>query len=82
MIEVIGVVVLGYAKQSGVRYFGAFLIIGGANSNIPLSLTYQANNIRGVWRRAFCSATIVGAGGIGGIIGSLTFRTQDAPQYR
>ncbi|KAL6247683.1 hypothetical protein RBB50_005031 [Rhinocladiella similis] len=82
VIEVIGVVVLGYAKQSGVRYFGAFLIIGGANSNIPLSLTYQANNIRGVWRRAFCSATIVGAGGIGGIIGSLTFRTQDAPQYR
>ncbi|KAK6369411.1 hypothetical protein LTS17_009754 [Exophiala oligosperma] len=82
VIEVIGVVVLGYAKQSGVRYFGAFLIIGGANSNIPLSLTYQANNIRGVWRRAFCSATIVGAGGIGGIIGSLTFRSQDAPQYR
>ncbi|KAL2408025.1 putative transporter [Exophiala dermatitidis] len=82
VIEVIGVVVLGYAKGSGVRYFGAFLIIGGAQSNIPLSLTYQANNIRGVWRRAFCSATIVGAGGIGGIIGSLTFRSQDAPNYR
>ncbi|KAI1623078.1 retrograde regulation protein 2 [Exophiala viscosa] len=82
VIEIIGVVVLGYAKPSGARYFGAFLIIGGAQSNIPLSLTYQANNIRGVWRRAFCSATIVGAGGIGGIIGSLTFRSQDAPQYR
>ncbi|KAJ5553764.1 hypothetical protein N7494_003142 [Penicillium frequentans] len=82
VIEVIGVVVLGYAKPSGIRYFGAFLIIAGANSNIPLSLTYQANNIRGVWKRAFCSATIVGAGGIGGIIGSLTFRDQDAPTYR
>lgn len=82
IIEVIGVVVLGYAKPSGARYFGAFLIIAGSNSNIPLSLTYQANNIRGVWRRAFCSATIVGAGGIGGIIGSLTFRDQDAPTYR
>ncbi|KAJ5819273.1 retrograde regulation protein 2 [Penicillium riverlandense] len=82
VIEVIGVVVLGFAKPSGVRYFGAFLIIAGSNSNIPLCLTYQANNIRGVWRRAFCSATIVGAGGIGGIIGSLTFRAQDAPTYR
>ncbi|KAK4947848.1 hypothetical protein LTR10_013356 [Elasticomyces elasticus] len=82
VIEIIGVVVLGYAKPSGARYCGAFLIIGGAQSNIPLSLTYQANNIRGVWKRAFCSATIVGVGGIGGIVGSLTIRSQDAPGYR
>jgi hypothetical protein len=41
----------------------------------------QANNIRGHWKRAFCSATLVGLGGIGGIIGSLVFRSQDAPAY-
>lgn len=82
VVEVVGVVVLGYATQNGVRYFGAVLIVTGANSNVPLSLTYQANNIRGVWRRAFCSAIIVVWGGIGGIIGSLTFRSQDAPDYR
>jgi hypothetical protein len=82
LLEVIGVAVLGFATQNPVRYFGAFLIIGGANSNIALVLTYQANNIVGQWRRAFCSATIVGAGGMGGIIGSLTFRSQDAPNYR
>lgn len=81
-LEIIGVGLLGFAEQSAVRYFGAFLIVGGANSNIPLVLTYQANNIVGQWRRAFCSATIVGAGGLGGIIGSLTFRSQDAPDYR
>lgn len=45
-------------------------------------MTYQANNIRGHWKRAFCSATLVGMGGVGGIIGSLVFREQDAPQYR
>lgn len=44
-------------------------------------MTYQANNIRGQWKRAFCSATLVGAGGIGGIIGSTVFRKQDAPNY-
>jgi O-antigen/teichoic acid export membrane protein len=44
-------------------------------------MTYQANNIRGHWKRAFCSATLVGFGGIGGIIGSLVFRSQDAPAY-
>jgi hypothetical protein len=82
LLEIIGVAVLGFATQNPARYFGAFLIIGGANSNIALVLTYQANNIVGQWRRAFCSATIVGAGGMGGIIGSLTFRSQDAPDYR
>lgn len=42
----------------------------------------QANNIRGQWKRAFASASLVGAGGIGGIAGSLIFRSQDAPHYR
>jgi hypothetical protein len=44
-------------------------------------MTYQANNIRGQWKRAFCSATLVGFGGIGGIAGSLVFRSQDKPRY-
>jgi len=43
--------------------------------------TYQANNIRGQWKRAFCSATLVGMGGVGGIVGSTVFRAQDAPTY-
>ena len=42
----------------------------------------QANNIRGHWKRAFCSATLVGFGGIGGVAGSLIFRSQDRPHYR
>lgn len=44
-------------------------------------MTYQANNVVGQWRRAFTSATIVAAGGVGGIIGSCAFRSQDAPEY-
>lgn len=42
----------------------------------------QSNNIRGQWKRAFCSASFVGLGGIGGIAGSLIYRSQDAPHYR
>lgn len=45
-------------------------------------MAYQANNIRGQWKRAFCSATLIGFGGIGGIAGSLVFRQQDSPHYR
>jgi hypothetical protein len=44
-------------------------------------MTYQANNIRGQWKRAFASATLVGFGGIGGIAGSTVFRSQDSPHY-
>lgn len=47
-----------------------------------LTVSDQANNIRGQWKRAFCSALLVGFGGIGGIAGSLVFRSQDAPEYR
>jgi hypothetical protein len=44
-------------------------------------MAYQANNIRGQWTIAFASATLVSFGGIGGIAGSLVFRSQDAPKY-
>lgn len=79
---VIGLPIIGFASSAGVRYFGVFLVTAGANSNVPAAMSYQANNIRGQWKRAFCSATLVGFGGIGGIAGSLVFRSQDAPQYR
>jgi MFS family permease len=80
-LALIGLPLLGYTTHNGVRYFGVFLATISANANIPAILTYQANNIRGQWKRALCSATLVGAGGIGGIIGSTVFREADAPKY-
>jgi len=53
-----------------------------AQGGIPTCMAYQATNIRGHWKRAFCSATLVGFGGFGGIAGSLVFRSQDRPTYR
>ncbi|GAB7366698.1 hypothetical protein MBLNU230_g0656t1 [Neophaeotheca triangularis] len=78
---IVGLALLGWGQVTGVRYFGIFLICGAANASIPTVLAYQANNIRGQWKRAFASATLIGAGGIGGICGSTVFRTQDAPEY-
>lgn len=77
----IGIALLGYVHNVGVRYFGVFLATTAANANVPCVLTWQANNIRGQWKRALCSATLVGAGGIGGIIGGTVFREQDKPAY-
>ncbi len=72
-----GLPIMAWATSSGVRYFGVFLVTAGANSNVPTTMSFQANNLRGQWKRAFCSATLVGFGGIGGIAGSLIFRAQD-----
>ncbi len=82
ILGLIGLPLLGFASNNGVRYFGVFLATICANANVPAVLTYQANNIRGQWKRAFCSASLVGFGGIGGIIGSTVFREKDAPRYR
>jgi len=81
ILAIVGVCVLGFVKNLGARYFGVFLCCMGSNANVPTTLTYQANNIRGHWKRAFASASLVGFGGLGGIIGSLVFRSQDLPGY-
>jgi hypothetical protein len=82
ILGLIGLPLLGFAHNNGVRYFGAFLATASGNSNVPAILTYHSNNVRGQWKRAFASATVVAFGGIGGIIGSTVFREQDAPNYR
>ncbi|KAF3032856.1 hypothetical protein E8E12_002344 [Didymella heteroderae] len=81
VMALIGLPMIGFSNNVGVRYTGVFLATAAANANVPAVLTWQANNIRGQWKRALCSATLVGAGGIGGIIGGTVFRTQDKPHY-
>jgi MFS family permease len=76
LLCLIGLPLMGFHKNAAVRYFGVFLTTAGANSNVPATMSYQANNIRGQWKRAFCSATLVGMGGVGGIAGGLVFREQ------
>jgi len=61
ILGLIGLPLLGYA-HNGVRYFGVFLATIAGNENVLAVLTYQANNIRGQWKRALCSATLVGFG--------------------
>jgi MFS family permease len=81
-ISIIGLPIMAWHSQPAVKYFGIFIAVAGVNANIPAIMAYQANNIRGQWKRAFCSATLTGLGGIGGVAGSLVFRTQDSPGYR
>jgi hypothetical protein len=78
---ILGLCILAWVNNAGVQYFGVFLVASGCNSTVPATLAWQANNIRGQWQRAFCSASLISFGGLGGIAGSLIFRSQDAPHY-
>lgn len=46
---IIGLPIMGFAHNKAFRYFGVFLATAGCNGNVPMVLTYQANNIRGQW---------------------------------
>ncbi|RVX72343.1 hypothetical protein B0A52_04548 [Exophiala mesophila] len=81
-LGITGLPLLGWHESAGVRYFGTFLVCAACNGGVPTVMAYQANNIRGQWKRAFASATLVGFGGIGGIAGSTVFRSEDSPNYR
>ncbi|WKT43694.1 Major facilitator superfamily [Fusarium oxysporum f. sp. vasinfectum] len=82
VLAIVGMSLMGFHRLVGVRFFGIFLTAAGVNANLPIIMTYQANNIRGQWKRASCSAVLVGLGGVGGIAGSLIFRPSDAPYFR
>jgi len=73
-----GSCVLAFTRPAGIRYFGAFLAIIGCQSNIPTIMAWSQNNIRGSTARAVNSAVVVAGGGIGGIVASVAFRSQDA----
>ena len=81
LMALIGLTLVGFCDGARVRYLGVFFATAGANANVPTTASYQANNIRGQWKRAFCSATLVGFGSLGGIVGSTVFRSKDEPEY-
>lgn len=79
--SICGLCLLAWIESAGVQYFGIFLVTSGCNATLPCVMAYTSNNIRGTWKRAFCSASLITMGGTGGIVGALVFRSQDAPQY-
>ncbi|KAF2817436.1 MFS general substrate transporter [Mytilinidion resinicola] len=77
----VGLMLIEYCKNNGVRYFGTFLGIAGCAGNVPASLAYQANNIRGQSTRAIGSGLQVCFGAIGGVITANVFLQREAPKY-
>jgi MFS family permease len=81
LLGICGLCLMAWTKPAGSQYVGVFLIAATSNSTIPTVMAYQANNVRGTWKRASSSAILVTMGAAGGIVGALVFRSQDAPKY-
>lgn len=78
---IVGFCMLGFEGQVTVRYIGTFLATGAYVSNWAALSAYQANNIRGQWKRATVAASVSACNGLGGIAGSYIVRAPEAPQY-
>ncbi|KAK3300649.1 major facilitator superfamily domain-containing protein [Chaetomium fimeti] len=76
-----GFAVLGFAQNSGARYFGVFLATGAYVGNWAALTAYQANNVVGQWKRVFTAAACTMFNGAGGIAGSFIVRNFEAPYY-
>jgi cyanate permease len=81
-LTMIGFAMIGWGNNIGCKYAGVFLAITGVNSVTPCVLTFLVNNVPNPSKRAIAVPLQTGFNGIGGIIGSLIFRQQDAPGYR
>ena len=82
LLIIAGLSMTAYCRDHGVRYFGIFVALAGAQNNVPAVLAYQANNIRMNSKRSVGSALQIGFGAIGGVFASTVFREKDAPDYR
>jgi hypothetical protein len=67
--------------SNDVRYSGIFLATMGVHCNTPALLALNQSNMLGAANRAVSSGILIACGAIGGIIGSLIFRGEDAPEY-
>ncbi|KAL4940432.1 hypothetical protein BDV06DRAFT_230316 [Aspergillus oleicola] len=81
LLTAVGMLVTAYGQVNGVRYFGVFMGVGFLQYCIPGVLAYQANNITSHSKRAVASATCLIGGGLGGIIASVTFKSEESPYY-
>ncbi|KEF54183.1 uncharacterized protein A1O9_09978 [Exophiala aquamarina CBS 119918] len=79
--SIVGLCLLAWTSTPGVQYLGVCFVAGGCHPNLPAVITWQANNVRGQWKRSFCSASLIAMGGVGGIVGSVVYRAKDAPRY-
>lgn len=81
LISMTGISLLAFAETQSVRYFGSFLISLGTSGCYPTIFAYSSNNVVSQSKRSIQTALLTTAGEIGGLLGTVAYRAQDAPRY-
>ncbi|KAI0708284.1 MFS general substrate transporter [Earliella scabrosa] len=63
------------------KYFGTFLVVTGAYSGFPAIAAWLPNNLAGHYKRGVGIGIQIMFSGLGGVVVSNIYRTQDAPRY-
>lgn len=74
LVCMIGLVMMSYSANIGVRYTGSFIAIAGSQCNVPSVLAYSSNNVLTHSKRTVSTAIAIGMGGMGGIMASTIYR--------
>ena len=73
--------IIAWHPSNKVRYLGIFIANASTSAYIPSILAFGTNNVVSNSKRAVHSAMIMTWSGIGGVMASMTFRSQDYPRY-
>lgn len=82
LVVIVGFLLMGWGPNTGAKLTGVFVAITGNQCLVPTILTFMSNNVVSVKHRKVAIALQIVFGAVGGIVGSLIFRAQDAPLYR
>lgn len=82
LLAIVGFLLMAWGPNNGSKLTGIFFGVIGVQTSIPTAITFLLNNVPGSGKRAFSACVMTMEGGVGGIVGSLVFRSQDAPHYR
>ncbi|OBT74363.1 hypothetical protein VF21_06798 [Pseudogymnoascus sp. 05NY08] len=81
MLAILGIVLIGWGHNTGMKLTGVFFAITGTTCATPAVLAFMVNNIVGSAKRQAGIPLQLMFGGLGGVAPSLWFRNQDAPYY-
>ncbi|KAF7560340.1 hypothetical protein G7046_g3806 [Stylonectria norvegica] len=72
-IGMVGFIMLISSSKPGVQYAGTFLGALGIYPCIPITITWVANNVEGVYKRGIVLGMVIGWGNLNGIVSSNVF---------
>lgn len=82
VLAIAGLSMMAFTTTQAIQYIGTFLVTLPLCASLPMILAWQADNVRGQWKRAAGTSLLVCASAAGGMAASFAFRVEeDTPRF-